>query len=222
MAEVIDLNSLEAGAVDIAIEQVLRALQSGEVVVAPLESSYIYACDAFNPTAVQKLHELRGDQLGVAAQVAISSPATLSGIAQFISPELSEITKEFWPGLLSVLLQPNSALNWDLGDAGALSEFAVRVPEEEFLLKVLEKSGPLAIASAAVTGGAPARNLDQISALITDVDLYLDRGELSAGALSTVIRQSGSASAPKLEVVRVGALTVAELGKVAPTILPIA
>ena len=222
MAEVIDLNSLEAGAVEIAIEQVLRALQIGEVIVAPLESSYIYACDAFNPTAVQKLHELRGDQPGTAAQVAIASAATLSGIAQFISTDLAAITKEFWPGLLSIVLKPNSALNWDLGDGGALSEFAVRVPDEEFLLKVLAQSGPLAIASAAVNGGAPARSLDQISALISDIDLYLDRGELSAGALSTVVRQSGSPSAPKLEVTRVGALTVAELGTVAPTILPIA
>lgn len=220
MAEVIDLNSLAGAQVEIAVEQVLRALQSGEVIVAPLESAYIYACDAFNQSAVGKLHELRGDAPGICAQVAIASPATLRGLAQFLSSVIVAISEEFWPGLLSINLQPNSALNWDLGDGGLLNEFSVRVPNESFFLKVLEKSGPLAIASASLSGGAPARNLDEISAQVNEIELYLDRGELSEGELSTVVRQSGTSSSPKIEVTRVGAITISDLGKVAPAILP--
>jgi len=41
-------------------DRALVALLQGEVVVVAAEHGYLYICDAFNPTAVSRLHELRG------------------------------------------------------------------------------------------------------------------------------------------------------------------
>ena len=50
-------------------EKVIAAIKRGEVVILPLEHSYVYACDAFSFAAVNRLHQLRNDPPGIAAQV---------------------------------------------------------------------------------------------------------------------------------------------------------
>ena len=53
------------------IDRVIAGIQRGEVVILPLEHSYVYACDAFSFAAVNRLHLLRNDPPGIAAQVLI-------------------------------------------------------------------------------------------------------------------------------------------------------
>ena len=122
----------------------------------------------------------------------------------------------FWPGLLTVQLAPQSALSWDLGDGRALPEFAVRVPNREFLLSLLAKSGPLAAASASLAGQPPLRDLQYISAMPNDLTLMINEGVLPEGPASTVLRRP-STSGP-IQAVRLGAIGLEELQEVLPTI----
>jgi tRNA A37 threonylcarbamoyladenosine synthetase subunit TsaC/SUA5/YrdC len=62
-------------------DRALVALLQGEVIVVAAEHGYLYACDAFNQTAVSRLHMLRGDQPGVSAQVLIGKITAVSGLA---------------------------------------------------------------------------------------------------------------------------------------------
>ena len=190
-------------------EKVIAAIKRGEVVILPLEHSYVYACDAFSLAAVNRLHQLRNDPPGVAAQVIVGKARTLGGLAQGVSPEITELTEKFWPGLLTLNLPQNQSLNWDLGDGGNLTNFVVRMPDQISTLEVVNATGPLAIASATLAGAAPVtryENSHQLEAL--------DVGELSDGPLSTVVSLAGEI----LAVTRVGAVTLEALKKVAPTI----
>ena len=190
-------------------EKVIAAIKRGEVVILPLEHSYVYACDAFSLAAVNRLHQLRNDPPGVAAQVIVGKARTISGLAQGVSPEITKLTENFWPGLLTLNLPQNQSLNWDLGDGGNLTNFVVRMPDQISTLEVVNATGPLAIASATLAGTAPitwVENNHQLEAL--------DVGELAAGPLSTVVVLEGE----NLTVTRVGALTLEALRKVVPTI----
>lgn len=191
------------------IEKVIAGIKRGEVVILPLEHSYVYACDAFSFAAVNRLHQLRNDPPGVAAQVVIGKAQTLSGLAQSVSSEVKKLTEEFWPGLLTLNLAQSQSLVWDLGDDGKLRDFAVRMPEQTQTLEVINATGPLAIASATVAGEAPVRT----AANPHNLEI-LDIGELEIGPLSTVVVQAG----PKLLLSRVGAITLEDLRKVVPTI----
>jgi tRNA threonylcarbamoyl adenosine modification protein (Sua5/YciO/YrdC/YwlC family) len=191
------------------VEKVIAGIKRGEVVILPLEHSYVYACDAFSFAAVNRLHQLRNDPPGVAAQVVIGKAQTLSGLAQSVSSEVKKLTEEFWPGLLTLNLAQSQSLVWDLGDDGKLRDFAVRMPEQTQTLEVINATGPLAIASATVAGEAPVRT----AANPQNLEI-LDIGELEIGPLSTVVVQAG----PKLLLSRVGAITLEDLRKVVPTI----
>jgi L-threonylcarbamoyladenylate synthase len=191
------------------IEKVIAGIQRGEVVILPLEHSYVYACDAFSFAAVNRLHQLRNDQPGIAAQVIVGNVQTLSGLAQGLSEVVNNLTKEFWPGLLTLNLLQNQSLSWDLGDSGTLKNFAVRMPDQAQTLEVIKATGPLAIATATIAGGPAVLRIENTFALEA-----LDIGELESGPLSSVVAQVGE----KLELLRVGSLTLEDLRKVASAI----
>ena len=190
-------------------ERVVASIKRGEVVILPLEHSYVYACDAFSFAAVNRLHQLRNDPEGIAAQVIVGKVQTLGGLVQGLTTEVNKLTEEFWPGLLTLNLPQNKSLSWDLGDGGILDNFAVRMPNRLETLEVVNETGPLAIASARFAGAPPitfVENIHQLEAL--------DIGELAAGPLSTVVTLEGE----NLGVLRVGALTLEDLRNVVPTI----
>lgn len=191
------------------IERVISAIKRGEVVILPLEHGYVYSCDAFSFAAVNRLHQLRNDPVGTAAQVLVGKPQILSGLVQGLSSEVKLLTEAFWPGLLTLNLPQNQSLNWDLGDGGNLENFAVRVPNQIATLEVVNATGPVAIASATLAGNPPLTKFENVHQLEA-----LDIGELAAGPLSTVVAMFGE----NLAVTRVGALTLEDLRKVAPTI----
>ena len=189
--------------------KVIAAIKRGEVVILPLEHSYVYACDAFSFAAVNRLHQLRNDQPGIAAQVLVGKIQTISGLAQSLSEDVKKLTEEFWPGLLTLNLQQNQSLVWDLGDGGNLKNFAVRMPNQTETLEVINATGPLAIASATIAGGVPVLKIEDPHQLEV-----LDIGELESGPLSTVVAQVGE----NLELLRVGSITLEDLRKVASAI----
>jgi len=191
------------------IGKVIAGIQRGEVVILPLEHSYVYACDAFSFAAVNRLHQLRNDQPGIAAQVIVGNAQTLSGLAQGLSEDINNLTTEFWPGLLTLNLLQNQSLSWDLGDGGALKNFAVRMPDQAQTLEVIRSTGPLAIATATIAGGPAVLRIENTFGLEA-----LDIGELESGPLSSVVAQVGE----KLELLRVGSLTFEDLRKVASAI----
>jgi tRNA threonylcarbamoyl adenosine modification protein (Sua5/YciO/YrdC/YwlC family) len=198
-------------------DRAMVALLQGQVIVVAAEHGYLYACDAFNQTAVNRLHTLREDKPGTAAQVLIGKVSAVSGLASDFDSDWQKVVNAFWPGLLTVQLSPQSALRWDLGDGRALSEFAVRIPNREFLLSLLLRSGPLAVASAAMAGQPPIADISQVSST-PEVSVQVDEGILPPGPASTVLRRSSSGDGQGIEMLREGAVTLAVLQAVLPTI----
>ncbi|MEI6649158.1 MAG: Sua5/YciO/YrdC/YwlC family protein [Actinomycetes bacterium] len=218
MPEVFEINLLDAKGIDNAREVVLDSIRRGEIIVAAIEHAYVFACDAFDRDAVRRLHTLRADDYGIACQVMIGKIETLSGIAQNVTPDIKTLTENFWPGLLTLHLQPHQGLSWDLGDGGDLGEFAVRIPQRDFFRSVLEKSGPLAVSSAALAGRPPVVDIGFIAALDSEIGVYAEEGVLEPGPASTVVRQKIIGIDSGLELVREGAITLRELQEIMPTL----
>jgi tRNA threonylcarbamoyl adenosine modification protein (Sua5/YciO/YrdC/YwlC family) len=195
-------------------QQIASFHKDGYVIVAPMEHSYALIADAFLHDAVRAMHVLRGDALGVAAQVAIANRDSIDGIARNISAEARLLMQNFWPGLLSFNLKPQAGLNWDLGDGNSLDQISVRIPNSEFILEVLKKSGPLAIASAALVGNLPISDPADISYLDSDLAAVFVAGVLPKGGASTVIDLTGI----RARIVRDGAISLSEITALVPDI----
>jgi tRNA threonylcarbamoyl adenosine modification protein (Sua5/YciO/YrdC/YwlC family) len=207
-------NENKAALRDRALVEILQ----GKVIVVAAEHGYIYLCDAFNRGAVDRIHILRADNPGTAAQVLVGDISAVSGIAKDFDSDLQTLTKVFWPGLLTIQLAPQPSLNWDLGDDRSLGEFALRVPNTDFLLAILRKSGPLAAASASPSGHAPTRELRESPILQSEIGLIVDEGTLPEGPASTVLRRQIIGQSGGLEVVRDGAISLDALQGVLPAI----
>jgi L-threonylcarbamoyladenylate synthase len=207
----IDLNSANQSD---HIATAAAALKDGYVIVAPLENSYALIADAFFHDAVRALHVLRGDALGISAQVLISSAAAIDGIAREISDEVRALMENFWPGLLSLNLKPQRGLNWDLGDGQELDSFSVRVPAAEFISQVAKAHGPLAVASAALAGKSAISDPSQLNFNENEVAAIFSSGPLAQGPASTVVACDGDTP----RIVRIGAISVEQITAIAPNI----
>jgi tRNA threonylcarbamoyl adenosine modification protein (Sua5/YciO/YrdC/YwlC family) len=211
MSEIIKL-TLDQLAHQVALAA--KAIRDGYVIVVPLEHSYVYLCDAFSHDAVRTMHVMRGDALGVAAQVLISDANRATGIIRDSSEDLQKLTSAFWPGLLSVTAKPQSALTWDLGDDRNLDRINIRVPAAEFARAIAAEVGPLATASATLVGQPAINSIDDISIDGTHLALIFDAGLLPKGQPTTIVETTESG----LKVGRIGAISQAQLVEVTPDI----
>jgi tRNA threonylcarbamoyl adenosine modification protein (Sua5/YciO/YrdC/YwlC family) len=211
MSEIIELTPADFAA-QVALGA--KAIRDGYVIVAPLEHGYAYLCDAFSHDAVRTMHVMRGDALGVAAQVLISDATRAIGIIRDTSEDLQKLTSAFWPGLLSITAKPQLALNWDLGDDRNLDRINVRVPAAEFARALIAEVGPLATASATLAGQPFITSTDDISIDGTHLALIFDGGTLPNGLPTTIVETTETG----LKVGRIGAISQAQLAEVTPNI----
>ena len=202
-----------------AVEATTTALNDGGIAVLAAEHGYVYACNAFDHDAVSRIHTLRGDPAYTACQVMVGKSEVLAGLSTDFDDEMRFLADSFWPGLLTLHLMPQFGLTWDLGDAGELSEFAVRVPGSELLRAVAESTGPLAIASAAIVGRPATREINFVPALESSIAIYVDEGTLPEGPASTVIRRSILGKSGGLEMTREGAISLGKLQATLPTLM---
>ena len=194
------------------VNKALKAISEGYIIAIPLEHSYAFACDAFKHDAVRAMHVLRGDPLFTAAQVLVGSTKTAQGVVREITPEIGALMKKFWPGMLSMNLRPQTGLTWDLGDANQLDRVSIRVPRSKFAQALVAGSGPLAVASAVRVGRPIPKALSDILVLDSDLALQFNYGSLRKGPITTVLE----ADETGVRVIRVGAISLAQIQSVAP------
>ena len=214
MAERVLLDTLDDSKFNEAVDTAVRYIKSGEVIIAAAEHGYVYLADAFDKDAVKTIHILRGDRTNVVAQVFIGDIKVLTGITARLTQEQDNLLKTFWPGLLSVTMKSQLALSWDLGDERRLGKVNVRLPNRKFLNAILLKTGPLAAASVALTGGSAILDLTKVSIYESDIGVIFDEGQLESGQLSTWVDISEN----EIKVIRVGDISLEQLRSIVPTI----
>ena len=192
-----------------------RCIRDGFVIVTPHENGYVYLCDAFSEDSVRAMHVLRGDALGVAAQVLIADHSQIEGLARDVTDDARALMKAFWPGALSLTLRPQLGLNWDLGDAGELDRVSIRMPSHEFLQVLIKETGPLAVASAAMAGHQPIVEISQLDLQGHEVAMVIDAGVINPIARSSQV----DIELTQTRLVREGAISQSEIQKVIPALV---
>jgi len=97
-----------------------------------------------------------------------------------------ELTRAFWPGGLSLVVQQAPSLAWDLGDTDGT--VMLRMPLHPVAIELLREVGPMAVSSANVSGQPPATTVGQARDQLGDsVSVYLDGGPSAAAVASTIV-----------------------------------
>lgn len=177
---------LKKGTVARHVTRAVKAINDGYVIAVPLENAYAYLCDAFNHDAVRAMHVLRGDEIGIKAQVLVGNFKMAEGVSRNLDKRTIASMKKYWPGKVTFQVLPSALLNWDLGDNNEVDELALRVPSAPFVKAILAKTGPLATASVARVGEAP---ITASTVVPTDgIEIFFSNGKLRKGLPTTVVR----------------------------------
>ncbi|MFC4243579.1 L-threonylcarbamoyladenylate synthase [Gryllotalpicola reticulitermitis] len=166
-----------------------EALERGDVVVIPTDTVYGVAVDAFNPAAVQRLQDAKGrGGRKTPPAVLVPDAVTINRLAMRVPGAVHQLTPRFWPGGLTIVLQAQSTLEWDLGDTEGT--VAIRMPRNDVALELLREVGPLAVSTASVAGLPPATTGAEAAAIFGDaVAVVLDGG---AGGGAEVADEAGA------------------------------
>ena len=194
---------------DIALNAASLAVQRGQVIVIPTDTVYGVAADAFDADAVAALLAVKGRGREMPPPVLVSTATTLDALAVDVPDYARALVKEFWPGPLTVVCKEQSSLRWDLGDARGT--VAVRMPDHEVTLELLERTGPLAVSSANKTGQLPARDAEAAEEMLgEDIALIVDAGPILDLDPSTIVDVTTSPG----RVLRRGVLSLEQLNAV--------
>jgi L-threonylcarbamoyladenylate synthase len=185
-AKIMQTVDLKKGQVARHVTRAVKAINDGYVIAVPMENAYAYLCDAFNHDAVRAMHVLRGDEIGIKAQVLVANFKMAEGISRNLDSRTIKAMKKYWPGKVTFQVLPSALLNWDLGDNNELDEVAIRVPSATFVKAILAKTGPLATASVAKSGESAITSNSEVP---TDgLEALFSNGKLRKGLPSTVVR----------------------------------
>ncbi len=158
----------------------------------PTDTVYGIGCDAFDATAVASVLAAKGRGRDMPPPVLIPTARTAQGLATQVPDYAQRLMEKFWPGPLTVVLQAQTSLHWDLGDTNGT--VALRVPDHDLTLELLGDVGPMAVTSANTTGDPAARTVDEAVAMLGEtVSVYLDAGPAGDGEASTIIDCTGEA-----------------------------
>lgn len=185
------------------IAVIAERLRRGEIAVIPTDTVYGLACDAARASLIQRVGYIKGRE-GKLGTFIGSSVEQLHGLG--VDLEGLETIKYLWPNSISVILPIKS----ELATSVRTETIACRIPKDDFLLSILELTGPLYTTSANSTGMEPATSIDEAMGYFSDkVDFYVDGGDLDGRLPSTIV------NALKIDraVIREGAVSRDEIDK---------
>ncbi|WP_366558537.1 L-threonylcarbamoyladenylate synthase [uncultured Nocardioides sp.] len=192
-----------------AIEAASLAIRRGRLVVMPTDTVYGIGADAFEAAAVQRLLDAKGRGRDMPPPVLVSASTTLDALAVNVPGWARALVAEFWPGPLTVVCHQQTSLQWDLGETRGT--VAIRMPDDDIALAVLERTGPLAVSSANITGRPAALDADEAETMLGDsVAVIIDGGRTPGSDPSTIVDATGDQG----RILRQGALTLEELNDV--------
>ena len=197
------------------------AIGRGELVVIPTDTVYGIAADAFNREAVQRLQDAKGRTRQSPPPVLIPGIPTLDALAQSVPQPVRDLVAKFWPGGLTVVLNAQPSLVWDLGDTKGT--VALRMPSNRAALDLLSETGPLAVSSANQSGMRSAIDASGAENMLGDsIAVYLDGGvaglqyepigDRNGDTSSTIVDATGfDSNGGKLHIVRNGVISRADI-----------
>jgi len=206
------LISIERDGAAAARQALERCIGEGGVAVFPADGLYGLACDPLNPTAIERIHGLKGRDEGKPAAVMYFSPLAMRELVEGFVPPTREAVEALLPGPVTLVV------------ANPERRYPLACREDPERLGVRLIGGPLAGAmcplfqtSANRSGEPPPASLDEVAAEIVEgADLAIDGGALT-GLPSTVVDLTAYDADGEWTVLRQGALPRSALEQALPT-----
>lgn len=164
-------------------EELVECIRSDGVAVLRTDTIYGIVARADSQIAVERVYAIKG-------RTPTKSPIVLIALPEDMFDAYSQadfkIFSDLWPGKNSIIFPSERAPEWiTRGNASV----AYRVPADEALRKLLERTGPLIAPSANPEGLPPAMDVAEAKHYFGDmVDSYVDGGHVDDETPSRLYR----------------------------------
>ncbi|HOV98478.1 MAG TPA: L-threonylcarbamoyladenylate synthase [Bacteroidota bacterium] len=172
---------------DEILQETIDVIRRGGLVAFPTETVYGLGADAMNVEAVQKVFAVKGRPATNPLIVHVASLQAARTFAEEIPLKGEILAEKFWPGPLTLVVRAKATVPRIV--TGGLDTVAIRVPNQEFTLRLLERFGGGIVGPSANISGKPSPTLPEhvISDFDGKIDLIIDAGQTKIGVESTVV-----------------------------------
>jgi len=161
------------------IAEAARIVRQGGLVIFPTETVYGIAADSNNPSAMDRLRQVKHRTDGKLFSVLVAQRGIIENYSTYTHPNLYKVIDKYWPGPLTVIVPARHE-----GET-----IGIRMPDHTVALRLVEESGcTIAAPSANLEGKkAPTNCQEALEDLDGHVDLALDGGPVDFGISSTIL-----------------------------------
>lgn len=178
---------------NIDINEALKILQSGGVILYPTDTIWGIGCDATNAEAVERVYQLKGRSKDKSLIILLENENRLSSYVQEI-PEVAYQLIEYTDRPLTIIYSNAKNLAPNLvADDGSIGIRIVKHPFCEKLIQRFKK--PIVSTSANISGAPSPKNFAEISDEIksnVDYVVYHGQDDLTPKQASTIMKLSAS------------------------------
>jgi release factor glutamine methyltransferase len=190
-----------------AINLAATVLRDGGIVVFPTETVYGIGASAGSCFGPQEIIDIKARPKNKPLPWLVEDDKALEVYGIEVPEYAHFIAEKLWPGALTIVVKAADIVAPEFRDARGT--VALRCPDHEVVMELIQASGgPIITTSANTAGLPPAGSFDELeSRIIASADLTLDGGETKHGVASTVVDCTG----PEPMVTREGAVTADEV-----------
>lgn len=172
------------------LQEVVRHLKRGGLVIYPTETSYGIGADATNPSAVRAVFKLKGRSAQKSLPLIVGTMRQALTVAHF-SSRARALARTHWPGPLTMALPIKKSARLVKG-VGSRGIVAIRVPAHPMARALARTLGRPLVATSANRAGKPScysirAARKQFGARLAGV-FVIDVGALAHRKPSTIVR----------------------------------
>ena len=166
------------------IDVASKIIIQGGIAIFPTDTVYGIGCDPYNKKSVEKIYKIKQRKREKLFPVLGYSVEELEKIAMF-NENSRTIIENFWPGQITIVTKIKdekikSAMNLD-------DKIAIRIPNNECVLSLLEKCRLIVGTSANISGEGSFTNSDDCLKNLKEYDVIVDGGKIQSKGESTIV-----------------------------------
>lgn len=181
--------------------EVINILKNGGVIAFPTDTVFGLAVAMNQPVAVNKLRQIKERPDHKPFPVMIANVSQLESLAKLTHRD-RKIINRWMPGALTIVLNKLDHLAVD--SQPQFSTIGLRMPNDPWLLEILEAVGPMYVPSANISEQPPASNFEEAYQVFNGLIDAIVVGQSNTATPSTVL----DASSEELKILRQGELTL--------------
>ena len=182
------LQSIDKNQLDIhQLHKAAEIIKEGGLVAFPTETVYGLGADGLKEEAARKIYEAKGRPSDNPLILHIADVDSLKELASVVPETAYQLAEKFWPGPLTMILNKSEVVPY--GTTGGLETVAIRMPNDQVALALIEASATAIAAPSANTSGRPSPTTAKhvMDDLNGKIDMVLDGGQVGIGIESTIV-----------------------------------